>query len=699
MKPLAGGNKAVPNAPEFGAAPVSGSSRETPGGGELKLDIHEHELLRRIGRGAYGEVWLARNALGAGRAIKIVFRKDFEDSRPFEREFEGIQKFEPISRSHPGFVNILQVGRHEDYFYYVMELADGVENPKPENLNPKFKAAADDGRTPRSKAGLPADFGKRTFDLDSYVPRTLREDLRQNGRLPAGRCIEIGLALTSALAHLHRHGLVHRDIKPSNIIFVEGSAKLADIGLVTEAGDSRSIVGTEGYLPPEGPGTPQADLFALGKVLYEATTGMDRRRFPDLPKELKEWPDAESALELNQIVLKACVVDVRERYAGAEEMRGDLARLAGGESVLLAHRFKRRRRLALRGAVWLAAIGAAVSLLALANQIWHPAIAPYVEKRSTNETANVFYDQGKNYFDQFTGTDFKRAVECFHSAIEADPRFGGAYGYLAAAYFWSSGDGWNPDFIYLTKAKEIAGQALALDKSLPEPHLALGWHHALKEWAWRDAETEYLRAIQLNRSSSFCHLCYGEFLRMAGRTSEALEEIKTAKALDSHSVIINIRRASYLVDARDYEGALTQVKLVRTMHPSRDIGWVESGALCALGRYEEAVEAERKSLVASGKSEDWLRQHADPLKSAVESGGANAYWSAKLEQAKTTHDLYTQACCWAQLGETNKAIAVLTTAAGQTNVLLTFHVATDWRLDPVRKDPHFRPILHTMHLD
>ena len=87
--------------------------------------IPDHELLRRIGSGSYGEVWLARNALGAYRAVKIVYRKSFEDSRPFEREFNGIQKFEPISRSHEGLVDILQAGRHENYFYYVMELAMG----------------------------------------------------------------------------------------------------------------------------------------------------------------------------------------------------------------------------------------------------------------------------------------------------------------------------------------------------------------------------------------------------------------------------------------------------------------------------------------------------------------------------------------------------------------------------------------------
>ena len=85
---------------------------------------------------------------------------------------------------------------------------------------------------------------------------------------------------------MHRHGLVHRDIKPSNIIFVNGIPKLADIGLVARAEATLSLVGTEGYLPPEGPGTAQADIFSLGKVLYEMATGRDRQEFPELPTNL-----------------------------------------------------------------------------------------------------------------------------------------------------------------------------------------------------------------------------------------------------------------------------------------------------------------------------------------------------------------------------------------------------------------------------
>src|SRR5512133_752751 len=86
--------------------------------------IPDHELLRCIGSGGYGDVWLARNIMGTYRAVKIVHRRRFADERPYEREFGGIQKFEPISRSHDGLVDILQVGRNDaaGYFYYVMEL-------------------------------------------------------------------------------------------------------------------------------------------------------------------------------------------------------------------------------------------------------------------------------------------------------------------------------------------------------------------------------------------------------------------------------------------------------------------------------------------------------------------------------------------------------------------------------------------------
>src|SRR6185436_19236889 len=61
--------------------------------------IPDHTLLQRIGRGAYGDVWLARSTLGTLRAVKIVYGTRFEDDYPYDREFKGIVNYEPISRT------------------------------------------------------------------------------------------------------------------------------------------------------------------------------------------------------------------------------------------------------------------------------------------------------------------------------------------------------------------------------------------------------------------------------------------------------------------------------------------------------------------------------------------------------------------------------------------------------------------------
>ena len=225
--------------------------------------IPDHELLRVIGRGAYGEIWMARTVTGGLRAVKIVYRSTFESERAFLREFEGMSAFEPISREHAGFVDILHVGRTAEHLYYSMELAD-------DHL---------DGRK---------------IDIVNYEPRTLKSDLARHKRLSADESIRLGLSLTEALEALHEHGLTHRDIKPSNIIFIDGVPKLADIGLVAASGQ-QSFVGTEGYVPPEGPGTPQADVFSLGKLLYEICTGKDRLDFPEIDSQLSTRPDREQS--------------------------------------------------------------------------------------------------------------------------------------------------------------------------------------------------------------------------------------------------------------------------------------------------------------------------------------------------------------------------------------------------------------------
>lgn len=264
-------------------------------------EVPDHQLLRRIGRGAYGEVWIARDLIGSFHAVKIVYRDAFKESEPFDREFKGLSRFTPISRNHPGLVHILHVGRNDrdGYLYYVMEAADDVSR------------------------------GTR-IDPDTYVPRTLASDLRARPRLRMTECLDVAMRLAEALEFLHRHQLIHRDIKPSNVIFVNGIPKIADIGLVTDVASTDhdvSDLGTRYYIPPEGPGSPVADVYSLGKVIYQMGFGLEVSRFPELPTPVVIDPDESALFGLNHIIMRACEANPAARYQSAAELGAGLAAL------------------------------------------------------------------------------------------------------------------------------------------------------------------------------------------------------------------------------------------------------------------------------------------------------------------------------------------------------------------------------------
>ncbi|MGH8018791.1 MAG: WD40 repeat domain-containing serine/threonine protein kinase, partial [Opitutaceae bacterium] len=266
--------------------------------------IADLTLLRRIGRGSYGEVWIARTLTGVYRAVKIVHRARFEDDRPFLRELDGITRFQRSAGRQTRQLALMHVGRDDanGFFYYVMELADDV-------------ARGTD------------------IDPDTYEPYTLKSLREREVLLPAVETVRLGVELARALAGLHEAGLIHRDVKPSNIILVAGAPKLADIGLVSSGDHTLTSLGTPGYSPPEGAGTIRADIFSLGRILYELSTGRGPDEFPKLPKDLSSRKDVAVLLELNEVVLRACDPDPKKRYASVKEMLEDLLLIQAGKSV------------------------------------------------------------------------------------------------------------------------------------------------------------------------------------------------------------------------------------------------------------------------------------------------------------------------------------------------------------------------------
>jgi serine/threonine protein kinase len=296
--PVGIGSSARPSGPSAAINDLLLSSPPQPG---QPPAVPEHHLLRRIGRGAYGEVWIARDIIGSYHAVKLVFRDAFKEAEPFDREFKGLSRFTPISRNHPGLVHVLQVGRNDTagYLYYVMELADDAVQ------------------------------GAR-ISPESYTPRTLTTLLRERPRVPLLECLNLALQLADALDFLHRHNLIHRDIKPSNVIFVNGLPKFADIGLVTDVAATDhdvSYLGTKGYIAPEGPGTPAADVYSLGKVIYQMGFGLDVARFPELPTSVVLDPDESALFGLNHVVMRACEGTAAARYQTAAELGAALLAL------------------------------------------------------------------------------------------------------------------------------------------------------------------------------------------------------------------------------------------------------------------------------------------------------------------------------------------------------------------------------------
>ena len=355
--------KAVTGEIEQRLAAPGAAERESP----LPPAIPDYQLCRTIGRGSYGEVWLARTVTGQWRAVKVVWRACFGSDRPYEREFCGVVQFEPISRSHAGVVHVLHVGRDDTRgcFYYVMELADDAGS----GAAPQPGGAADDDSA-RAELLVP----------ETYVSRTLACDLKRRRRLPVLEVVSLGVQLAEALGHVHRHKLVHRDVKPSNVIFVNGQPKLADLGLVTGADEAQSFVGTPGFIPPEGPGTVKGDLFALGRLLYVAATGNDRCEFPGLPEDLDQWPAAEreALLELNEVLIRACSPEISKRHGSSNELASDLNLILAGRSVRRAHAVERR----LQQARQVAAGALAALTLAGVATLFH-----YTERQRSDERA------------------------------------------------------------------------------------------------------------------------------------------------------------------------------------------------------------------------------------------------------------------------------------------------------------------------
>jgi len=219
---------------------------EIPGTFHAGLALDGYRLIRPIGAGGFGTVWLAEGeSTGDFHAVKIVDAS----ANALERELAAVRRFREFSRQmrSPHLIAIEHVNTHGRALFYVLPLADGGPSHKP--INPDWIPDTLAARI-EARRSAPAWFSSREI-LDSFLP------------------------IARVVAAMNAHGVVHRDIKPANILFVGGRPCLADIGLLDDDRASLTARGTPGHLPPswylEASGQP--DMWGLAMTLYTLLTG------------------------------------------------------------------------------------------------------------------------------------------------------------------------------------------------------------------------------------------------------------------------------------------------------------------------------------------------------------------------------------------------------------------------------------------
>lgn len=264
-----------------------------------------YQIIRLIGEGGMANVYLAHDTiLDRDVAVKIL-RGDLAGDEKFVKKFQR-EAISASSLNHPNIVELYDVGEDNGEYFIVMEYVEG---------------------------------------------KTLKSLVKKRGALTLAEVVDIMLQLTSAIAHAHDSYIIHRDIKPQNVLILDnGMVKITDFGIATalnnhELTETNSIMGSVHYLPPEqanGNGaTVKSDIYSLGILMFELLTGrvpfkgdnaveiaikQMKTPIPSVRKYNEEIPQS-----VENVILRACAKNPKNRYDSAREMHDDLKTVLSSE--------------------------------------------------------------------------------------------------------------------------------------------------------------------------------------------------------------------------------------------------------------------------------------------------------------------------------------------------------------------------------
>ncbi|MBK9655230.1 MAG: serine/threonine protein kinase [Rhodanobacteraceae bacterium] len=327
--------------------------------------VGRYRLLRKLGEGGMGVVWLAEQSEPIRREVALKLVQQALPDRATRARFE-IERQALALLAHPGIAQILDAGTQPDgVAWFVMERVDGLR-------------------------------------LDDWW-RQAAPSLRAR--------IELMIALGRAVGHAHRRGIVHCDLKPANVLVVEDVGgprpKVIDFGIARAIGaDTRGLdAGTPGYMPPEqqrasGALDARADVYALGVCLLQALGGRAHEPADATAASLREsvaaLPLARSRrAELEALLARALAPDPAGRYEDAHALADELERwLQHRPLAALGARRGYRLRCWLRRHRWPALAAGAFLLMAAAFsvQLWRQYQQTLLERDTAEQVAQLLVD-------------------------------------------------------------------------------------------------------------------------------------------------------------------------------------------------------------------------------------------------------------------------------------------------------------------
>lgn len=305
-----GTGASAPKAPVNPAAPA-----QKPAAGEKKAtQLGDFRLMKKLGQGGMGEVFLAHQvSLDRQVALKVMnkqFSKQENFVKRFKREAQTMAKL-----NHPNIVQGYAVGEEQGLLYLAMELVKGHEKG-----------------------------------------RSLQDWMNNQQKLEVGDALHVTLIIADALKYANEMSLIHRDIKPDNMLVTEkGVVKLSDMGLAKATDEDMSMtqsgtgLGTPYYMPPEQAADAKhvdhrSDIYALGCTFYYFLTGelpfkgtsamelimaKTKGTFARARSRNKEIPE-----RLDLIIDKMIAKDPKSRYQTYEELIRDLQSLGRANTAL-----------------------------------------------------------------------------------------------------------------------------------------------------------------------------------------------------------------------------------------------------------------------------------------------------------------------------------------------------------------------------